>query len=405
MANQLATTEKPTFDLATIGLDPALHSILQKNDFSKASEEQKSQVILALCNAAKINPAFSAFEFIPGQGGQLKLYARLEYFLILAKEYNVSVSDPKVDWNEQTRIYTCRGYAWSPNGRRTPAYSALHIPKTQRRKNYQTQQMEEQPITGQDLLNLFMKAESKYQRRAIRGHLGMSAVPDYGENEIIAEDFADDQNPRGKFFSICEAAGIPGASDDVSRSKRHEFYFQELGRNVEGKDLSDGDWTHLYLRCEQIIAEKAIPDDPIHDAEFNESQETIPATKSETAPRETAPIGVQEAQLVDSGVAAVDEQLARLQRLTTSMADVGLNYSYDHIPLCDAFSALTGREIIEIGDLTEDEIDKVTSYFEKVKAGTYKLRPALQEAIEMRKDKPSPNPVPDDDGDPFKDEK
>jgi hypothetical protein len=75
-----------------------------------------------------------------------------------------------------------------------------------------------------------------------------------------------------------------------------------------------------------------------------------------------------------------------MARISKAIEAVGLNYSMDHIPICEAFSKMFDRQVSEIGDLSEVETDKASKYFEAVASGTYQLRPALQEIVDSRRE-------------------
>lgn len=239
--NQLAKTETTQSQLAKSGLDEATYSILLKNDFTKATDQQRAMVVLALCRVSHIEPALTPFTFIEtgfGEKKQTKLYAGAGYYEIAANAHGVSVSQPATHWDEKTRMYSCRGYAES-NGRRTPAHSVLFIPEQ---------------VRGQDLANAFMKAETKYFRRAVKSHLGLTtAVPDIPEELDAAVTKAPTPNAQRAFFAIAEKAGLK------DRTARHAFYSAVLGREIsDGAELDEHDWSAVLDAAEARLVDNAI---------------------------------------------------------------------------------------------------------------------------------------------------
>jgi len=166
MSNEIQKTDNKT---------QAYEMALIMNDLSGLTPAQRLAYIKAVCESLKINPLTQPFGFIAFKGGELKLYTKRDCTDQLRKRDHVSVGLP-----EKIDILDCiafRVLVSTPQGRTDSAIGA--VPS--------------KGLSGLDLANAVMKAETKAKRRATLSICGLGLL-DESEIDTIKDAKIVDEN-------------------------------------------------------------------------------------------------------------------------------------------------------------------------------------------------------------------
>jgi len=144
-----------------------VESLVLQGDISKMNPTQKVQYYNWLCNSLGLNPATQPFQIIKFQGRE-QLYAKKDATEQLRKIYGVSVTD--LEKLFQNDLYIVTAKVQDKNGRKDAATGAVTI------KN----------LSGDNLANALMKAETKAKRRATLSICGLGIL-DESETDTIGK--------------------------------------------------------------------------------------------------------------------------------------------------------------------------------------------------------------------------
>lgn len=151
-------------------------------DLSKLSQKEKEDYYIAICESLNLNPVTQPFNYLTlrdRKTGRTKLvlYAKRDCTDQLSSMQKLSrqIIEEKVLFDS---IYTVTARVTSPDGRITENTGKVNI----------------KGLTGDDLANALMKAETKAFRRAILGHCGLG-FNDETEVETIPEAVLNAGNP------------------------------------------------------------------------------------------------------------------------------------------------------------------------------------------------------------------
>jgi len=145
----------------SMGADLA-EKVLVGGDLSKLSSGERLLYVTRLCESLGLNPATRPFEYITLQG-KLTLYARKDATEQLRKLHNVSIELVRRERIEDVYVVEARGSM--PNGRFDTSIGAVTI----------------KGLTGDNLANALMKAETKAKRRVTLSICGLGMLD---ENEV-----------------------------------------------------------------------------------------------------------------------------------------------------------------------------------------------------------------------------
>lgn len=157
----LAKTEASP--LAALDSDAILK--LATGDTSRLNAEQKTQLIVQVCQVAGLDPRLSPFEFIKFQGKEV-MYARKNAADQLVNVHKIKVGILSQEVVEGVRVVTVS--ATSADGREQQDIGAVNI----------------KGLAGDALANAMMKAVTKAKRRTILSICGLSML-DESEVETI----------------------------------------------------------------------------------------------------------------------------------------------------------------------------------------------------------------------------
>lgn len=170
----------------------ALENVLIKGDLGKLNDEQRIQYYARLCDSVGLNPLTQPFEYLT-LSGKLVLYAKRSCTDQLRAIHGVSV----VDMDEQDRdgVYIVTVKVCDKNGRSDMAKGAVKVAG----------------LSGDNLANAIMKAETKAKRRATLSICGLGLLDEL-EIETI---------PGASPAAPTEAAGgAPTPRDPPPRQRR-----------------------------------------------------------------------------------------------------------------------------------------------------------------------------------------
>lgn len=147
-----------------------LENVLVKGDLSRLSETDRMSFYNELCKSLNLNPLSRPFEYIT-LNGKLTLYAKKDATDQIRAKHSISIkitSREKID-----DVYIVTAQASTPDGRTDESTGVVALGKA----------------SGDNLANLFMKAETKAKRRVTLSLFGLGIL-DETEVETIRSDNA-----------------------------------------------------------------------------------------------------------------------------------------------------------------------------------------------------------------------
>jgi hypothetical protein len=172
-------------------LDDILYqSLVEKGDISNLTVDEKGSYLQRLCESLKINPLTQPFTFLKLNGKEVA-YANRSCTDQLAHLHNITREIIETKYVNDVYVVTCK--ASMPNGRSDISTGAVSVGK----------------LSGNDLANALMKAETKSKRRAILSICGLGFLD---ESEL-------DTIPRARMESL-PPPKQNGAGDNRSTASR-----------------------------------------------------------------------------------------------------------------------------------------------------------------------------------------
>jgi hypothetical protein len=185
MATQLASVD-------------AIEAALVTGDLAKLDPAGRIQFYNKVCESLGLNPLTQPFAYIT-LNGKLQLYAKKDCTEQLRKIYGVSVT--KLEKERIEDVYAVTAYVQDKTGREDSSIGAVSIVYPEKVKDYngnwQPHPKAGKNMTGDDLANSLMKAETKSKRRATLSICGMGIL-DETELETIPEvkHFKEVEDPK-----------------------------------------------------------------------------------------------------------------------------------------------------------------------------------------------------------------
>ncbi len=184
-------------ELTTTGtLTTNIEQVLLGGDLSKLNPQERLNYYNAVCTSLGLNPLTQPFAYIV-LNGKLQLYAKKDCTEQLRKIHGVSIT--KVDPRQIGNLVVVVADAADREGRTDSATGAVSIafPDTFKDKDgkWQKHPKAGQQITGEDLANAMMKAETKSKRRVTLSICGLGML-DETEIDTLREQGAASE-PRG----------------------------------------------------------------------------------------------------------------------------------------------------------------------------------------------------------------
>lgn len=169
-----------------------LEAVLIRGDLSSLTPEQRTEYYMRVCESVGLNPLTRPFEYIRLNGKEV-LYAKRDATDQLRKNQTVSIKITARDTFEG--VYVVTAQASMPGGRVDESTGAVTI----------------KGLSGDNLANAFMKAETKAKRRVTLSICGLGLL-DETEVETIATAEAPKPAPAEK----TSQKTIPAASQSES---------------------------------------------------------------------------------------------------------------------------------------------------------------------------------------------
>jgi hypothetical protein len=142
-----------------------LEAVLLNGDLSQLPPEQKVAHYIAVCESLGINHLTNPFAYIRLNGKEV-LYAKRDCTDQLRKNHNISITISAREKIDDVFIVTAR--ATTPDGRTDESVGAVPLGKA----------------SGENLSNLFMKAETKAKRRVTLSICGLGFVDESEKDSI-----------------------------------------------------------------------------------------------------------------------------------------------------------------------------------------------------------------------------
>jgi hypothetical protein len=212
-----------------------IESVLLGGDLSRLSSEEKVSYINRVCESLGLNPLTKPFDIIRFQGKEV-LYARRDCADQLREIHGVSivsVSRERID-----DLYVVTAKASDRSGRTDEAVGALTI----------------KGLSGQDLANALMKAETKAKRRVTLSICGLGLLDETeiadsarAENEARAAEIQNKiEAPTSEpSFAAEDFFNIP---EEIVATQPGDYIFKS-GKYFKGKPLKELDVNRLREIC------------------------------------------------------------------------------------------------------------------------------------------------------------
>ena len=264
-----------TKELEVQDKDVIIAKIVLKGDLSALKPREKVQYYNELCHALGLNPLTRPFDYIRMQGKEI-LYANKSATEQLRKRDNISVFDKTIDKLDDIYIVTVK--VRNGEGREDIGSGALKI----------------EGLSGDDLANALMKAETKAKRRATLSICGLGMI-DETEIETTSATFVTDEEldkAKATILQVLEdncpmyleEAYKESVIDEIDYAVSHrditglETTYVEVKKvlskamNPEIKDMTDLGFkkaAQMYAEKQSTVSEETEPDIPDSDGELD----------------------------------------------------------------------------------------------------------------------------------------
>jgi hypothetical protein len=194
----------------TTALAPAdtanlLEQVLVGGDLAKLSPQQRVAYYRQVCESLNLNPFTKPFEYIT-LNGRLTLYARKDATDQMRSSRGVSVT--RLERERLDELYVVTAYATDKSGRSDSAIGAVNV----------------KGLTGENLANALMKAETKAKRRVTLSLCGLGwsdeseieSIPT-AQTVVVDHETGEVQDNDSEHAAAIEA--WVNASDEAARLK------------------------------------------------------------------------------------------------------------------------------------------------------------------------------------------
>jgi len=196
-ASQIVTESE--YALRARGFERALAT----GDLNSLSVPERLEWMIRVCDYLGLSPLTRPFEFLSlrgerGEPDRIVLYARRDATDQLRAKHRVSIEIVERTRDDASGIYLVRARARMPDGRTDEAVGIVEIsrpvgewrnsPNSDKRHFVADPEGRRTPITGLDLANSVMKAETKAKRRVTLSILGLSFLEEWGDHGGLPVD-------------------------------------------------------------------------------------------------------------------------------------------------------------------------------------------------------------------------
>ena len=200
-----------------------LENILVKGDLGALNAEQRTRYYEEICKALKLNPLTQPLQYLT-LNGRLVLYAGKNATEQIAARENITIEIVAAGHLDEG-TYRVHARAHMPSGRFADATGVLAL--VNRKTN--------QPLTGQDLANAYMAAETKASRRAVLRLAGLGMLD---ETEV-------DTIPDAVRVEIPPRRALPEEQRRALPEQRRPSSLERFKHWVAEQGMSDEDVLHV----------------------------------------------------------------------------------------------------------------------------------------------------------------
>lgn len=220
-----------------------IERVVIAGDLKSLKPEERVQYYRAVCDSVGLNPLTKPFEYIE-LNGKLTLYALKTTTDQLRQIHQISVTIASREL--LNGVYVVTAQAMTPDGRRDESIGAVPLERedgewkqSSNGKRYFAKNGKTVPMTGEDLANAYMKAETKAKRRVTLSICGLGwldesevgSVPSARPVQVDKETGEIDQTATVQ--QERSAPLTPAADDAEAERRRHlEKWATKIGTNA-----------------------------------------------------------------------------------------------------------------------------------------------------------------------------
>ena len=232
-------------DLTT---DPTAADIIESvvittGDLAALAPEQRVAYYNRVCQSLGLNPLTKPFDYIK-LNGKLTLYAKRDATDQLRRQYGVSVAI--VNRERADSVFSVTAHATLPDGRADESIGAVPIVYPETVQEWQGNQRINRPhpkagqqLTGEDLANAYMKAETKAKRRVTLSIIGLGWLDETEVGSITDAQPATVNQATGEIVRQVQAPKQPAAPAAQPEPAISQTTFPDHGQPAELPRLTD----------------------------------------------------------------------------------------------------------------------------------------------------------------------
>lgn len=203
-------------DLTTTTAADIIESVVITGDLAALAPEQRVAYYNRVCQSLGLNPLTKPFDYIK-LNGKLTLYAKRDATDQLRRQYGVSVAI--VNRERADGVFSVTAHATLPDGRTDESIGAVPIVYPETVQEWQGNQRINRPhpkagqqLTGEDLANAYMKAETKAKRRVTLSIVGLGWLDETEVGSITDAQPATVNQATGEIVRQVQAPKQPAAN-------------------------------------------------------------------------------------------------------------------------------------------------------------------------------------------------
>lgn len=234
-------------EVSKVNSSDLIHSLVINGDLSKMTPEQKVQYYKSFCESLGLNPLTQPFQVIAFQGKQ-RLYATKDCTEQLRKIHKVSITD--ISTNIVSDIFIVTAKAKDVTGKLDASTGAINI----------------KGLSGDNLANALMKAETKAKRRVTLSICGLGLLNEAETETMSGAEMAHFDTPAfedGDFATTTSEdalneyfSNIPAPEEkQLLRNMVYKSTFNEDERNRALETIENCVSYEKYAKIEARLSE------------------------------------------------------------------------------------------------------------------------------------------------------
>lgn len=223
-------------DLTTTTAADIIESVVITGDLAALAPEQRVAYYNRVCQSLGLNPLTKPFDYIK-LNGKLTLYAKRDATDQLRRQYGVSVAI--VNRERADGVFSVTAHATLPDGRTDESIGAVPIVYPETVQEWQGNQRINRPhpkagqqLTGEDLANAYMKAETKAKRRVTLSIVGLGWLDETEVGSITDAQPATVNQATGEIVRQVQAPKQPAAPAAQPEPAISQTTFPDQGQPV-----------------------------------------------------------------------------------------------------------------------------------------------------------------------------